>query len=308
MRVLPWLLPCLAVLTTACAPVEETAGGASREGPLRIVATTGIVADVAREVGGEHVRVDALMGPGVDPHLYKASEGDVGLLVDADLVLFNGLHLEAKLGEVLERLDDRAEAVTDTIPRSRLLAPPEFDGQYDPHVWFDARLWAIVVEHVGELLAGRDPAHAAAYRASARRYAAELRTLDGWIRAQARTVPASRRVLITAHDAFNYFGRAYGFEVRGLQGISTASEAGSQDVQRLAELIAERRIPAIFVETSVSPRAVDAVRAAVRSRGFDVRRGRPLFSDALGDPDTPEGSYVGMMRHNVRAIVEGLSS
>src|SRR5918994_7008024 len=164
----------LLLLATGCARVDDEASGGEHSGPLRIVATTGMVADAAREVGGARVRVDALMGPGVDPHLYKASEGDVGLLADADLVLFNGLHLEAKLGEVLERLDERAEAVTDSIPRRRLLAPPEFEGQYDPHVWFDVRLWALVVEHVGTVLAERDPAHAAEYRANARRYTEEL--------------------------------------------------------------------------------------------------------------------------------------
>jgi manganese/zinc/iron transport system substrate-binding protein len=307
MRKALFLLVLLPALATGCARVDDDPRTGRRSGPLRIVATTGMVADAAREVGGEHVRVDALMGPGVDPHLYKASEGDVGLLADADLVLFNGLHLEAKLGEVLERLDDRAEAVTDSIPRRLLLAPPEFAGQHDPHVWFDVRLWALAVERVGTVLAEYDPAHASAYRANARRYTAELKELDRWVRAQALRVPPEQRVVVTAHDAFNYFGRAYGFEVRGLQGISTASEAGSQDVQRLAEFIAERQIPAIFVETSVSPRSVAAVQAAVRSRGFEVERGEPLYSDALGDPGTPEGRYPGMIRHNVRAIVEGLS-
>ena len=265
-----------------------------------------MVADAARHVGGARVEVTALMGPGIDPHVYKASEGDVELLVDADLVLFNGLHLEARLAEVLERLRERAHAVTDGIPRARLLAPPAFAGQFDPHVWFDVRLWALVVARVADVLAERDPAGAAGYHAAARRYVGELRELDAWIRREARRVPAERRVLVTAHDAFNYFGRAYGFEVRGLQGISTATEAGAGDVQRLAHFIAARRIPALFVETSVSPRAIEAVRAAVRSRGFEVGIGERLFSDAMGDPGTPEGTYAGMVRSNVRAIVTGL--
>jgi manganese/zinc/iron transport system substrate-binding protein len=246
------------------------------------------------------------MGPGVDPHVYKATEGDVIDLADADLVLYNGLHLEAKLGDVLARIDRRTVAVTERIPEPRLLAPPEFQGLHDPHVWFDVRLWMLAVERVRDAFVELDPPHTAAYRRNAEAYLAELDELDAYVRREAERVPAARRVVITAHDAFNYLGRAYGFEVRGLQGISTASEAGTADIQGLAEFIAERRIPAVFVETSVSPRAIEAVREAVRSRGWDVQIGRHLFSDAMGDPGTPEGTYPGMVRHNIDAIVSGL--
>ena len=290
-----------------CGRVEQEAQGPrSIDGRARIVATTGMIGDAAAAIGGAAVDVTVLMGPGVDPHVYKASEGDVQLLVEADLVLFNGLHLEAKLADVLERLGERTAAVSDGIPRARLLAPAAFAGQYDPHVWFDVRLWTEAVAEIRDVLVARDPADAAAYRANAARYLRELRELDTWISRRAASVPPSQRVLVTAHDAFNYFGRAYGFDVRGLQGISTATEAGAGDVQRLAAFIAARRIRTIFVETSVSPRAVEAVRAAVRSRGFDVQIGEQLYSDAMGDPDTPEGTYVGMVRHNVDAIVAGL--
>ena len=297
----------VAAFTSGCGRVPEDAAGGPRELPLRIVATTGMVADAAQHVGGDRVRVTALMGPGIDPHVYKASEGDVAELVEADLVLFNGLHLEARLAEVLERLGPRAAAITDGIPRARLLAPPAFAGQYDPHVWFDVSMWADAVRETGRALAQRDPAGAAVYRRNAARYARELERLHEWARGEAARLPAERRVLVTAHDAFNYFGRAYGFDVRGLQGISTATEAGAQDVQRLADFIASRRIPAIFVESSVAPRAIEAVRAAVGSRGYDVGVGEQLFSDAMGDPGTPDGTYPGMIRHNVRAIVAGLS-
>jgi manganese/zinc/iron transport system substrate-binding protein len=294
-------------LLTACARVEQDeARAGAAELPLRVVATTGMIGDAAEAVGGTRVRVETLMGPGVDPHVYKATEGDVERLVEADLVLYNGLHLEAKLADVLERLGERTAAVTDPIPRGRLLAPAAFGGQYDPHVWFDVALWTGAVEGARDALTAVDPEGARVYRANAARYVAELRALDGWVRRRAAEVPQSRRVLVTAHDAFNYFGRAYGFEVRGLQGISTATEAGAADVQGLAAFIADGRIPAIFVESSVSPRAIEAVRAAVRSRGFDVRIGESLFSDAMGDPGTPEGTYVGMVRHNVNAIVDGL--
>jgi len=298
----------LLALASGCGRVDEPGAPASRagDGPLRVVATTGIVADAVEHVGGDRVEVTALMGPGVDPHLYQASEGDVRRFSEADLIVYNGLHLEAKLADVLARMEGRTYAAAEALDEARLLSPPEFSGQYDPHVWFDVDLWAQVVEGIGDELAARDPAGAADYRRNAAAYARELRELDAWVRQQVELVPDERRVLVTAHDAFNYFGRAYGFEVRGLQGISTVSEAGAGDVQQLADFIAERRIPAIYVETSVSPRAIEAVREAVRSRGFEVVIGAQLYSDALGDPATPEGTYVGMVRHNATAIVEGL--
>ena len=299
-----------ALIGSACARVEtEEAGGVDLSGStIRVVATVGMIADAVERVGGDRVEVEALMGPGIDPHVYKASEGDVQLLVDADLVFFNGLHLEAKLADVLERLEGRAVAVAEAIPPGRRLEPPGFGGNYDPHVWFDVRLWGLVVERVRDVLAERDPANAAGYRERAGRYLTEMRELDEWIRGQVERVPRVQRVLVTAHDAFNYFGRAYGFDVRGLQGISTASEAGAGDIQTLAAFIAERQIRAMFVESSVSPRAVEAVQEAVRARGFDVRIGEPLFSDAMGDRGTPEGTYLGMVRFNTDTIVGALSA
>jgi manganese/zinc/iron transport system substrate-binding protein len=298
----------LVPLLVACGRVEEDSGAeaATREGPLTVVATTGMLADAVEHVGGGRVEVTALMGPGVDPHLYQASEGDVRRLGDADLIVYNGLHLEARLADVLARIEGRTYAAAESIDPARLLSPPEFAGQHDPHVWFDVDLWSGVVEALGGELAERDPDAAEEYRRNAAEYVEELRELHGWVQEQVERVPEEQRVLVTAHDAFNYFGRAYRFEVRGLQGISTVSEAGAGDVARLADFIAERRIPAIFVETSVSPRAIQAVQEAVQARGFEVEIGEQLFSDALGDPGTPEGTYVGMVRHNVEAIVAGL--
>ena len=292
------------VLLAACAPPEPP----ETEGRLNIVATTGMVADVARNVGGSRVAVTSLMGPGVDPHLYKASEGDVRRLYRADVVFYSGLHLEARMGEVLEQMSSRARTVpiAQAVPRDRLLAPPEFEGAYDPHVWFDVAMWAVTVDTVARTLAAADPAHAAEYRANADRYRAELEALDRYVRQQAARVPAERRVLITAHDAFNYFGRAYGFQVRGLQGISTAAEAGTADVQALARFIAERRIPAVFVESSIPRRTIEAVQEAVAARGFRVEIGGSLHSDALGSPGTPEGTYGGMVRHNIDTLVGAL--
>jgi manganese/zinc/iron transport system substrate-binding protein len=303
------LLALCVLLAAGCGRIDDESTRADLSSrPIRIVTTTSMVTDLVERVGGSRVEVEGLMGAGVDPHLYKASEGDVIALAGADAVFYNGLHLEAKLAEVFERMGGRVHtyAVTDSIPRERLQAPPAFAGAYDPHVWFDVSLWRIALAQVRDDLIELDPAHERLYRQNEAAYDRELAGLDRWVRDQTERVPPSRRVLVTAHDAFNYFGRAYGFDVRGLQGISTASEAGTADVRELADFIADRRIPAIFVESSVSPRAIDAVREAVRARGFDVGIGGRLFSDAMGDPGTPEGTYPGMVRHNVEAIVSGL--
>jgi manganese/zinc/iron transport system substrate-binding protein len=294
----------MALAAAGCAPPEPP----EEEGRLHVVTTVGMIADVARNVGGEHVRVVALMGPGVDPHLYKASEGDVRRLFRADVIFYGGLHLEARMGEVLEEMGGRTRvrAVSEVIPAEQRLSPPEFQGSYDPHVWFDVRLWEMTIDVIARTLAEADPAHARDFEANARAYHAQLAELDRYVRAQAARVPAERRVLITAHDAFNYFGRAYGFRVRGLQGISTAAEAGTADVQGLAEFIASRRIPAIFVESSIPRRTIEAVQEAVAARGFRVRIGGSLFSDAMGTPGTDEATYIGMVRHNIDTIVGAL--
>lgn len=309
-KIILWSLLALLLVTavSACAggEAETTAGG---DAPLNVVTTTGMIADIAENVGGEHVQVTALMGPGVDPHLYKASAGDVNRLQEADIIFYNGLHLEAAMGEVLERFSSSGAApvaVAEGIDPAKLQSPPEFQGFHDPHVWFNVAFWMEATEEVQTALSDMDPEHAEGYAANAEAYLADLEALDAYVAEQAARVPQEQRVLITAHDAFNYFGEAYGFEVRGLQGISTASEASTADVQDLARFIAERQIPAIFVESSVPPRTVEAVQAAVRAQGFDVQIGGELFSDAMGSPGTPEGSYNGMVRHNVDTIVGAL--
>jgi manganese/zinc/iron transport system substrate-binding protein len=248
------------------------------------------------------------MGPGVDPHLYKASEGDVRRLFRADVIFYGGLHLEAKMAEVLGEMGERTRtvAVSEVVPKDQLLAPAAFQGAYDPHVWFDVRMWRMTVDTIAATLASADPAHAAEYRANAEAYRRRLDSLDAYVRARAREVPAAKRVLITAHDAFNYFGRAYGFEVRGLQGISTASEAGTADVQALADFIATRRIPAVFVESSIPRRTIEAVQEAVAAQRYHVAIGGSLYSDAMGNPGTPDGTYIGMVRHNIDTIVGAL--
>lgn len=304
------LLVLLAASLVGCGPVQTASAPLDlSQRPINAVATIGMISDIVANVGGERVVVRGLMGAGVDPHLYKASEGDVLRIAEADVIFYNGLHLEAAMGSVLERIEGRIRtvAVTNAIPRDQLRAPPEFEGHYDPHVWFDVTMWMHATEQVRDTLSAMDPASASSYQRNAASYLAELQNLHRYVQEQASRIPPEQRVLITAHDAFGYFGRAYGFEVRGLQGISTAAEAGTGDVQGLATFIAERRIRAVFVESSVPQRTVEAVQEAVRARGWDVRIGGELFSDAMGTAGTTEGTYIGMVRHNIDTIVGALA-
>jgi manganese/zinc/iron transport system substrate-binding protein len=283
---------------------------ATDTGRLAAVATTTIVGDLVTAIGGDDVDLEVLMGPGVDPHLYKPSAGDVRRMAGAQAIFLNGLHLEGKMGEVLEKMGQRGvrtAAIAECIAESDLIdSSAAGAGLHDPHVWFDVGLWSVAAECARDALVEIDPVNADGYRARGERYLAELRELDAWVRDRIDVVPPEQRVLVTAHDAFSYFGRAYDFEVRGLLGISTAAEAGTADVQRLAEFIAERRVPAIFVESSVPPRYVEALRQAVVARGFEVAIGGSLYSDALGDPGGPAGTYVGTVRSNVDTIVGAL--
>jgi manganese/zinc/iron transport system substrate-binding protein len=278
-------------------------------GVVNVVATTGMVADLVKNIGRDRVSVMALMGAGVDPHLYKAGEGDVARMSAADIIFYNGLHLEGKMSEVLEKISGKVKtaAVSDGIDRALLLSPPAFEGNYDPHVWFNVEFWMKAAEHVRNVLKEFDPEYAASYSENCEAYLAELYALNEYVKERSAAVSADKRVLVTAHDAFNYFGRAYGFEVRGLQGISTAAEAGAADVQALAAFIVKRKIPAVFVETSVPTRYVEAMKAAVQAKGFQVKIGGSLYSDALGAPGTPEGAYVGMVRKNIDTIVAALA-
>ena len=278
--------------------------------PLRVVATIGQIADAVRNVGGDRVDVQGLMGPGVDPHLYRASESDITRLESADAVFWNGLHLEAGMSGVLERMDDlgvHSIRVTDHIDRDRLLAPPEFEGAYDPHVWFDLDLWSTVVETIRDALIALDPKGASVYLANAAAYTAAIEELDAYVKARTLEVEQRVRVLVTAHDAFNYFANRYDLEVRGLQGISTESEASTADVRELARFLSERGIPAVFIESSVPDQGVQAVIEAAAARGHKVTIGGEIFSDAMGEEGTEEGAYLGMIRHNIDTIVEALT-
>jgi len=301
---------CIGLLMVALAGCAKS-GGESADGRIQVVATTSILADLANAVGGDRVSVEGLMGPGVDPHLYKASEGDVTAMAGANLIVYNGLDLEGKMTDVFSEMKERGQPTTalarEALTDSVLLGSPDYAGNFDPHVWMDVQLWSRAARHLAEELARVDTSNADVYRTRAQRYADTLAQVDAQLQSLAQGVPEAQRVLITSHDAFRYFGRAYGFEVRGLQGISTASEAGTADVQRLADFVARREIPAVFVESSVPRRGIDAVRAAVRAKGFDVEIGGTLYGDALGSPGTPAGTYIGMVRSNMQTITRALT-
>lgn len=298
----PFIIALLALVFDGCAG-ESTAGG-----KIQIVTTTGMIEDAVRNIAGDKADVVALMGPGVDPHLYKATQGDLTKLTSADLIFYNGLHLEGKMVEALEKIgrNRKVLAVADGIEESRLRRPAEFKGNPDPHIWFDVALWSSAVGKIGDELAAFDPPNAELYRANTKRYLAQLDSLDRWTREQIATIPKERRVLVTAHDAFGYFGRAYDIEVRGLQGISTVSEFGLADISRLVDMLVARQIKAVFVESSVPRRSIDAVVEGVRAKKHEITVGGQLFSDAMGNRGTPEGTYVGMVRANVNTIVTAL--
>lgn len=296
--------------------VTALAGGCSLQGnsgrqpgdKLRVVATTGMIGDAVATIAGDRAEVVTLMGPGVDPHLFKATQGDLQKLTDADVIFYNGLHLEGKMGEVFEKLArfKPVVAVSKNIPESRLRKVPGFQGAYDPHIWFDVALWKEAVSGISQFLQEYDSAHREEYKARGDAYLLRLDSLHKAVKSQVKEVPEEQRVLITAHDAFGYFGDAYGIEVRGLQGISTISEFGLRDVTELVNFIHSRKVKAIFVETSVSRKSIEAVVEGCRKKGWEVAIGGNLFSDAMGNSGTPEGNYIGMVSANVKTIVESL--
>jgi len=276
---------------------------------LAVVATTNIVGDLVRTIGGDEIALTVLMGPGVDPHLYRASEGDAARMSQADVVFYNGHNLEGRMTELFEQMGRRGVrtvALAETLSDSLLQTSADYPGNRDPHVWLDASLWMKAADVVEETLATANPEEAERYAERTAAYREELQQTHRYVQERAQEVPEKRRVLITSHDAFGYFGAAYGFEVRGLQGISTASEAGTRDVQQMATFIVEREIPVLFAESSVPQRGMEAVRRAAQDRGFPVTFGGTLYGDALGDRGTPVGTYTGMMRHNIDTIVDGL--
>lgn len=286
----------------------------AKEGRIRVAATTTMVADLAESVAGDFATVTGLMGPGVDPHLYKATASDINTLQSADLILYNGLHLEGRLADILVKLGRRGKsvyAVTESIPEDKLLEPEEFQGHYDPHVWFDPRLWALCVDTVVTALSKVDPAHAKEFQERGESVRAAYLSYYEWGQKYMAQVKPEQRFLITSHDAYNYFGRAFGFTVIGVQGISTQSEAGLADIVKIGEFIKQKGIKAIFVESSVSPAAIRRI-----SEDSGAKIGGELFSDAMGakghmgkaaDGSSFDlGTYEGMVKGNIATIAEAL--
>lgn len=294
----------LLILCAGCGAKKTVDNG----GRLKVVATTGMITDAVKIIGGDKLEIYGMMGPGVDPHLYRATKTDVDKFHQADIIFYNGLHLEAKLTEVFEHLADEKTTVpvAGDIPDSLLRLPAAFAGHPDPHVWFDLSMWASAVNRVGLTLQSEDPDNAKLYKANTERLLDSIMQTHEWVRQRMQEIPKERRVLVTAHDAFGYFGRAYDIEVRGLQGISTVTEAGLFDVTSMVDMLVERKIRAVFVESSVPRKSIEAVVEGCRAKGHDVIIGGQLFSDAMGEEGTPEGSYLGMVRFNVNTIVDAL--
>lgn len=291
------------ILSTSCSRRLST------DRPV-VVSTTGMIHDMVQTIGGDKITALGLMGPGIDPHLYRATESDVSTLSNASLIFYNGLHLESKLIDIFKTLSQSHRkltiAVSDVIPTASLISSSDFGGFYDPHLWFDVSLWIQTIEAVTEGLTTILPDHQSYFDQRALAYSDQLTQLHTAIQAQLAAIPPQKRILITAHDAFSYFGEAYDFTVMGLQGISTETEAGTHDVQRLVSYIVSNRIPAIFIESSVPVRHIKAVQAACQAAGWPVSIGGELYTDALGTQGTPEETYMGMIRHNVDTIVNSL--
>ncbi|TGV00481.1 metal ABC transporter solute-binding protein, Zn/Mn family [Flavivirga rizhaonensis] len=275
---------------------------------LNVVTTTSMITDLVTNIGGDHINLQGLMGSGVDPHLYKASEGDVSKLANADIIFYNGLHLEGKLVEVFEKMKNKKTiAVSDALDKRTLIGSEYFASNYDPHIWFNIDYWIQITDFVTEELSNALPEKEAIFKANRGQYIKKLGALKATIHSTIESeLPKEQRILVTAHDAFNYFGKAFHFEVVGLQGLSTATEAGVQDVQKLSAFIIEKNVKAIFVESSVPKRTIEALQAAVNSKGHHVIIGGSLYSDALGNAGSIEGTYIGMFEYNVNTIVNAL--
>lgn len=321
-----WIACCALLLLSGSVGCGETSpsqakgeGGAppshrfAGEHPIKVVATTGPVAELVRRVGGDHVAVEGLMGPGVDPHLYSPVASDVRKLSGADAIFYNGLHLEGRMSDLFAKLADKKPtfAVTAGLESrhdKRLREPPEFEGMFDPHVWHDPMIWSDCASDVAKNLAEFDPAHAADYQKNAEAYQAELKQLDQFCRDEIAKIPADRRVLVTAHDAFGYFGKTYGLEVHGLKGISTEEEKDLKHQEEIQHMLVTRKIPAVFVESAVAPRMVSSLVEPCRAEGLDLKIGGELYADALGAPDSDAADYAGMIRHNAKTIADALSA
>ncbi len=293
----------LLLIAIACSSPNSS----EKQGKIQIVATTGIIGDALINLLDTNVEITSLMGPGVDPHLYKATQGDLQRLNNADIVVYNGLHLEGKMVEILARLKAKKTvfSMEEMLDTKDFIQAEGFSGNYDPHIWFDVALWAKAVSNLGSHLADTID-NGEVILVNRDEYVKRLSYLHKTVKDSIASIPQKNRVLVTAHDAFEYFGRAYDIEVRGLQGISTLSEAGIKDISKLVNFLVENKIPAVFVETSVSRRSIDAVVEGCIRKGHPLKIGGYLYSDALGQAGSPEGSYIGTVQSNVKTIVEAL--
>ncbi|MCD8412340.1 metal ABC transporter solute-binding protein, Zn/Mn family [Tenacibaculum finnmarkense] len=298
------MLLLLVLITVSCKTSEKKTNG-----KLNVVTTTTMVTDLVKNIGGDKIDINGLMGAGVDPHLYKASEGDVAKLFNADVIIYSGLHLEGKLVEVFEKMEHQNKKtieISDVIAKDNLIGSALFASNYDPHIWFDITNWTKMTVYVADKLAEIDVKNVDFYQKNAKIYLEKLQVLNKEVAQKINELSEEKRILVTAHDAFNYFGRQHKFNVVGLQGLSTATEAGVQDVQKLAKFIIENKVKAIFVESSVPKRTIEALQEAVKSKGHEVVIGGTLYSDALGSAGTIEGTYIGMYKANVNTIVNAL--
>ncbi|WP_155592393.1 metal ABC transporter solute-binding protein, Zn/Mn family [Lysinibacillus cavernae] len=273
-----------------------------------VVATTGQIADAIKEISGDHLQVSALMGPGVDPHLYKATQSDLSKLDKAEVIFYNGLHLEGQMLDIFEQMskDKTVLAVGETLDEKQLLASDNDAMVHDPHIWFDIELWKGVVKSISTQLQKEYPEFKEDFQNNEAAYLKKLDDLQSYAKKRVNEIPQTQRILVTAHDAFNYFGRSQGFEVRGLQGLSTDSEYGVKDVQEMVDFLVENKIKALFIESSVSDKAMKAVIEGAKEKGHDIIIGGELFSDAMGAEGTTEGTYIGMYQHNIDTIVDAL--
>lgn len=298
MRSLQTLLLALVGFTFAAYPAKAE---------TKVVSTTGMVADIVSNIAGDCFEVEAMMGPGIDPHLYQASASDVRALQTATIIFYSGLYLEGQLGEVFDNLQNRRPvvAVTQAVPEANIIKTSDGYG-VDPHVWMDASLWAMTSDLIKDELAKLEPQCQEQLAANSSSYQSQLLALHDWVKTSIASIPEEQRILVTAHDAFNYYSRAYGIDVTGIQGISTEAEAAIADIRETVDIVVERQVPAIFVESTINPRTIDAVKQAALDRGHELGIGGELYSDAMGEPGTMEGTYIGMIYANTKAITEAL--
>lgn len=286
---------------------DKNNGKAEADKPL-VVTTTGQVADAVKRIAGDMVEVKSLMGPGVDPHLYKATQGDLQVLEDADIIFYNGLELEGKMSDIFEKMkkEKSVVAIGEVVPKERILNDEAHPELFDPHIWFDIDVWKIATQEITKTLAKEFSTNEEQFKENEVKFFQELDELNEWTKERISEIPKEQRVLVTAHDAFNYFGESNGMEVRGLQGLSTDAEYGLKDIQNVVNFLVEQNIKAVFIESSVSDKAMNAVIEGAKEKGHTIQIGGELYSDAMGAEGTEEGTYIGMYKHNVNTIVDSL--